>query len=204
MYLSKEATNENQNLQMQMLRSIDNNKKKPSDKMWAKNRFFGDQRADLTIFKPNFYENTLLHANQGTISTMKASDYKIYPDYVVLGQLIPVKNPPKGLDNYELKPNEVFIYLPQYNIENGLFQGIKKWLAYIMIRADPDKIFYSYGFDEEKSRILYSTHKLPLQNIFQGIAFKKHYSMLIDERQQQFNNFSFFLFCQPQLPARRK
>ena len=151
MYLSKEATNENQNLQMQMLRSIDNNKKKPSDKMWAKNRFFGDQRADLTIFKPNFYENTLLHANQGTISTMKASDYKIYPDYVVLGQLVPVKNPPKDLDNYELKPNEVFIYLLQCNIENGLFQGIKKLLAYIMIRRDPDEIFYSYGFDEEKS-----------------------------------------------------
>ena len=43
-----------------------------------------------------------------------------------------------------------------------------------MIREDPDKIFYSYGWDEEKSKILYSTHKLPLPNIFQGTAFKKH------------------------------
>ena len=45
---------------------------------------------------------------------------------MILSQLIPVKNPPKDLDNYELKPDVVFIYLPQYNIENGLFQGIKK------------------------------------------------------------------------------
>ena len=66
-----------------------------------------------------------------------------------------------------------------------------------MIRRDHDKTFYSYGWDEEKSKILYSTHKLPLPNIFQGATFKKHCSMLIDERQQQFNNFSKLFFILP-------
>ena len=47
----------------------------------------------------SFPENTLLYANQGTNSTMKAGDYVIYLDYVVLGQLIPVKNPLEDLDN---------------------------------------------------------------------------------------------------------
>ena len=47
---------------------------------------------------------------------MKTGDYTIYLDYVVLGQSIPVKNLPKDLDNYDLKSNDVFIYLPQYNI----------------------------------------------------------------------------------------
>ena len=45
----------------------------------------------------SFPENTLLYANQGTNSTMKAGEYAIY--YVLLGQLIPVKNPLEDLDN---------------------------------------------------------------------------------------------------------
>ena len=40
-----------------------------------------------------------------------------------------------------------------------------------MIRRNPDEIFYSYGFDQEKSKIFYSTHKLPLPTIFQGATF---------------------------------
>ena len=45
----------------------------------------------------SFPENTLLYANQGTNSPMKAGEYAIY--YVLLGQLIPVKNPLEDLDN---------------------------------------------------------------------------------------------------------
>ena len=86
MYLSKQATNKDQSLKMQMLLSIDNDKKTPSERIWTKNRFFRDQRADLTIFKPSFLENTILYANQGTISTMKAVDYAVHLDYVVLSQ----------------------------------------------------------------------------------------------------------------------
>ena len=47
MHLSKEATNKDQSLKMQIILSIDNNKKTQSEKIWVKNRFFGDQRADL-------------------------------------------------------------------------------------------------------------------------------------------------------------
>ena len=94
MHLSKEATNKDQSLKLQIILFIDNNKKTPSEKIWVMHRFFRDQRADLTIFKLNFPENTLLYANQGTTSTMKAGDYVIYLDYVVIGQLIPVNNPP--------------------------------------------------------------------------------------------------------------
>ena len=86
MYLSKQATNKDQSLKMQMLLSIDNDKKTPSERIWTKNGFFRDQRADLTIFKPSFLENTILYANQGTISTMKTVDYAVHLDYVVLGQ----------------------------------------------------------------------------------------------------------------------
>ena len=133
MYLSKEANIKNQSFKMQMLLSIDNDKKAPSEKIWVKNEFFRDQRADLTIFKPNFPENTLLYANQGIVSTVKDGDDAIYLDYVVLGELIPVNNPPENLDNYELKPNEVFIYLPHYKTKEQPFSRILMRFSILMV-----------------------------------------------------------------------
>ena len=40
----------------------------------------------------NFLENTLVYCNQGTIWTLKAGDYAVYLDYVILGQIIPANN----------------------------------------------------------------------------------------------------------------
>ena len=71
------------------------------------------------------------------ISTLKAGDYAIYLDYVILGQLILANN------------------CPLYNIKNGYFRGVKKWLAYIMIRGDSDETFSLYGYDKERSKIMY-------------------------------------------------
>ena len=41
-----------------------------------------------------------------------------------------------------------------------------------MIRGDPDEFFFPYGFDEEKSKILYSTHQLPLPKSFKEPPLK--------------------------------
>ena len=64
---------------------------------------FSDIKGQILLFLNrisfSFPENTLLYANQGTNSTMKAGEYAIYLDYVLLGQLIPVKNPLEDLDN---------------------------------------------------------------------------------------------------------
>ena len=109
---------------------------------WKKSGFFGDQKGDFTINKATFPESTLVYCNQGKISTLKAGDYAIYIDYVVLGQLILGKNCP-DLDNYTLKENKVILYMPLYNTENGFFRGVKKWLAYIMVRGDSDESFFS-------------------------------------------------------------
>ena len=45
--------------------------------------------------------------------------------------------------------------------------------------GDADKTSFSYGFDKERSNVLYSSYKHPLPNISQGTAFKKHAKMLI-------------------------
>ena len=157
------------------------------------NGFFGNQRRDFTIKKPNLPENTLVCCNQGTIPTLKAGDIAIYLDYVVLGGLILANNCP-DLDNYKLKENEVIPYVPLYKTKNGYFRGVKKWLVYIMVRGDSDETFPSYGYDQERSKIMYSSFKHPLPNIFQGTLFKKHTKILINEKQtEDFSNLFFFL-----------
>ena len=132
-----------------MLLSLDEEDSNNSEKIWKKNGFFGDQKGEFTIKKANFSENTLVYCNQGTVSTLKAGEYTIYLDYVVLGQLILANNCP-DLDNYRLNENEVILYVSLYNTENGYFKGEKKWLAHIMVRGDPDETVFSYSFDEEK------------------------------------------------------
>ena len=50
------------------------NNPSPSGKVWLSNGFFGDQRNDLTFSKENFAENTLLYANQGIVTIVKAGE----------------------------------------------------------------------------------------------------------------------------------
>ena len=67
-------------------------------------------------------------------------------------------------------------------------------LAYIMVRGAANETFLSYGYDKDKSKILYSTFKQMLPNIFQGTSFKKHHPMLLDERSVQ-EYSTLFLIC---------
>ena len=62
-----------------------------------------------------------------------------------------------------------------------------------MIGRDPDETFLSYSYDEERSKVLYSSYKHPLLNIFQGTAFQKHAKMLIEERSAEDISQLFFL-----------
>ena len=97
---------------------------------------------------------------------------------------MPVANPdPKiDLDNYEFKENECLLYVPLYNTENGLFQGLGKRLGYITLRGDKNETFYSYGYDGERSKLLYCLFKQPIPNILQCTSFKKHTQYLLNER----------------------
>ena len=111
---------------MQMMLSLDKTYSTNTEKIWKKNFFFGDQESDFTITKPNFPENNLVYCNQGVILVLKAGNYAVYVNYVIIAQIIPASNCLLDLDNYILKENEVSIYIPLYNTENGHFRGIKK------------------------------------------------------------------------------
>ena len=75
---------------------------------------------EISPSKVDFPENTLCYVNQGTFSTAKG-DFAIYLDHVILRQLIPAKNNPKNIDEYECKGNEVKLYIPLYDVNTGKF-----------------------------------------------------------------------------------
>ena len=175
--------------------SIGENKDSNTESIWKKSGFFKDQRIDLTIPKANFPENTLCYINQETVSQVKDGE-AIYLEYVILGQIMPLANPDPSidLDNYKFKDNECLLYLPLYNTETGLYKGLGKRLGYISLRGDKKETFYSYGYDKERSKLLYCTMKQPLPNIFQCTSFKKHKDFLIQEKLNESNESSLFLF----------
>ena len=133
--------------------------------------------------------------HQGSISPVKG-EQAIYLEFVILGQILPFANPdPKiDLDNYDFNQNEVLLFVHSYNTEIGLFQRLKKKLGYITLRGDVNERFFSYGYNKEKSKVLFCTAKQPIPNIFHCTAFKKHMSYLLGENQKKSNMSYMFMF----------
>ena len=126
--LSKEAFNKDENFKLQMMLSMkDDKSESQTELVWKDNGFFGDQRTDITIVKANFTENPLVYVNNGSITSVKGG-HAMYLDFVILAQILPVANPPPGLDldTHKFQENEVLIYTPFYNTENGLYRGLTK------------------------------------------------------------------------------
>ena len=196
---------QNQKTKSQMLVSLGETKDSNTEKIWEESVFFKEQRIDLTIPKANFPENTLCYVNQGSISQVKDGE-AIYLEYVILGQIMAVANPDPSidLDNYQFKENECLLYVPLYNKETGLFRGLGKRLGYITLRGDKNETFFSYGYDSEKSKMLYCSMKQHIPNIFQCTCFKKHHQYLLNEKATDKLASSLFLFLPSTLDRKEK
>ena len=205
MYLSSESMSQNQKKKSQMLVSLGETKDSNTEKIWEESGFFKEQRIDLTIPKANFPENTLCYVNQGSVSQVKDGE-AIYLEYVILGQIMSVANPDPSIDfdNYQFKENECLLYVPLYNKETGLFRGLGKRLGYITLRGDKNETFFSYGYDSEKSKMLYCSMKQQIPNIFQCTFFKKHHQYLLYEKATDKLASSLFLFLPSTLDRKEK
>ena len=119
--------------------------------------FFKEHTTDLTITKANFPENTLVYVDQGTVSPVKVG-HTIYLEFVIIGQIMPIANPDPKIDlgNHDFKDNEVLLFVPVYNTQNGLYRGVTKKLGHITLRDDNNEKFYSYGYSKEKSTLLFA------------------------------------------------
>ena len=161
---------------MQMMVSMKGDKGESStERVRKENGFFRDQRTNLTIVKASFHENMLVYVNNYSITPVKGGP-AMYLDFVILAQILPVANLPPGLDldTHKFQENEVLIYTPLYNTENGFYRGLTKKLGYITFRGDANETFSLYTFEKERSKVLYCGNKQPLPNIFQCTVFKKH------------------------------
>lgn len=108
---------------------------------------------------------------------------------MILGQILPVPNISSDidLDTYKYHENEILIYTLLYNTKNWLYRGLKKkknFFGQPILRGDANEIFFSYGYNKERSKNLYCTLRQPLPNIFQCTAFKKHVQYLITRNQE--------------------
>ena len=181
LFLSKEAPNKDLSLKTQMMIAMKEDKAESStEHIWKENRLFKDQITDLTIGRSNLPENTLAYVNNGSITPVKGG-YTMYLESVILVQILPIANPPPGidLDKHNYKDNEVLIFTLLYNTENGLYRGLTKKLGHITLRGIVNESFYNYGYDKQNSKVLFCTTKQPLPNILQCTAFKKHSAILM-------------------------
>ena len=152
LFLSKEASNKDEQLKTQMLVSFEDDDSKNSENVWLESGFFDDRRIDLTIRRANFPENTLCYVNQGTVWLVKDGEKAIYLEFVVIGQVMPVANadPSINLETHVFKDNEVLLYVPVYNKATGLYGGLKKKLGQITLRGDDQERFFPYGYSKKK------------------------------------------------------
>ena len=192
--LSKEMTDKDKSMKTQLLYNPKQENKLSGEKIWKKDGFFKDVRAELNLEKVNIPENCLFYANQGFLSTVKSGEIAMYLHNFVIGQLIIAANQPKDIANYVCSKNEVKLLSCVYDIESGQFKGIREQMAFIVLRGDVDETFLSYGFDKIKSKLLYSFSKQQIPNAFVSVAFKKHFEQIMsgDDRNETSLLFYFF------------
>ena len=196
-------TDKDRSMKTQLLiRSDAKDEKLSGEKVWKENGFFKDVRPELNLEKVNMPENTFYYVNQAFISTVKIGDLAMYVQNFIIGQLILASNQPKDINGYICEPNEVKLLSCVYDLESGEFKGLRLLLAYIILRGDEDEIFFSYGYDKSKSKLLYSYSKQQIPDAFISPSFKKHFHEIINEKRDE-NSSSLFYFL-PSISDRKE
>ena len=196
-------TDKDRSMKTQLLiRSDAKDEKLSGEKVWKENGFFKDVRPELNLEKVNMPENTFYYVNQAFISTVKNGDLAMYVQNFIIGQLILASNQPKDINGYICEPNEVKLLSCVYDLESGEFKGLRLLLAYIILRGDEDEIFFSYGYDKSKSKLLYSYSKQQIPDAFISPSFKKHFHEIINEKRDE-NSSSLFYFL-PSISDRKE
>ena len=127
----------------------------------------------------------------------------MYVQNFIIGQLIFAANQPNDISEYVCLPNEVKLLSCVYDLESGEFKGVRLQLAYIVLRGDEHEIFFSYGYEKSKSKVLYSYSKQQIPDAFISTSFKKHFNEIINEKKDDENSSSLFYFL-PSISDRKE
>ena len=202
MLLSKEMTDKDRSMKTQLLIKSED-EKLSGERVWKENGFFKDIRPELNLEKVNMPENTLYYVNQAFLSTVKNGEIAMYVQNFIIGQLIFAANQPNDISEYVCLPNEVKLLSCVYDLESGEFRGVRLQLAYIVLRGDEHEIFFSYGYEKSKSKVLYSYSKQQIPDAFISTSFKKHFNEIINEKKDDENSSSLFYFL-PSISDRKE
>ena len=95
--------------------------KRNSVNLWPKYAYFISQACDFLLEKASMPEMNIFYVNQASLSY---KDNKIYyADLYILGQVVPMLNPPEDLENYVPKPKEAKLIRPKYDSISGELFG---------------------------------------------------------------------------------
>ena len=117
--------------------------------------------------KLNFPENSLIYFNQAYL-TVKKNKKIFYCNFSLLGQIVEVLNLLQDVSSHTLREDELKMVKPRYNAETGKFLGLYEKIGYMVIGGSPKEVFLNYGFDKEKSKVLYSHYRRRIMNPFCG------------------------------------
>ena len=62
------------------------------------------------------------------------------------------------------------------------------------MRGDDEEVFLSYDYDAAKAKVLYASLKQKIANAFSATCFNKHFSEIMNERQEKEEHSTVFYF----------
>ena len=145
--------------------------------VWKKSAYFGQLRTDYNLEKANFPENAFSYINQAYLTVQKSKKI-FYGKYFLLGQIHESANLPSNIQSYVCKEDKVKDYHPKYDKNTRKFLGLYETVRFLVVRGDPFQVFLSYGYDTEKSKVLYSIYKGKIPSSFSGMIFNHHIKLV--------------------------
>ena len=142
-------------------------------RLWPNYGYFLEQTNNFDLAKVNYPENCILYINQG-YSTIKNNKNRYYADHQILGKVIEALNPPKDVSSFVFKEREIKMTRPYYDPTTGEFLGLYDSVGFLVVLGDEEEHFRNYGYDESKSKLLYSFYKRSIPNAFAGTMFNRH------------------------------
>ena len=83
---------------------------------------------------------------------------------------------------------------PRYDPETEEFKGLCATIRYLVVRRSPEEVFFNYGFNKKKSRIIYLHYRRRVSSSFFGTIFNWHRTMIErGEADNELLNIYFFL-----------
>ena len=150
------------------------------------------RKSDYSMEKVNFPENTLLCVNQSYLTIKTSKDLLLWLFYNSTS--CRVLEPSSGCFLLHSKGERGKDGQAPLYSKTGEFKGLWKTINYLVVRGSPEEVFFNYGCDCEKSKILFSHYRRRIPNSFSGTIFNRHRTMIESgEVKGNFSNIYFFL-----------